>query len=54
MTDNPTSTDNPDSGRSRGRSRRAAGRPSGAPAPVTAVQFTEPNAASSNEGKAQQ
>ena len=31
--------------RSRGRSRRAAGRPTGAPAPVTAVQFTEPTAA---------
>lgn len=31
--------------RGRGRTRRAAGRPTGAPAPVTAVQFTEPTAA---------
>ena len=35
-------TDSSTTGRGRGRTRRAAGRPTGAPAPVTAVQFTEP------------
>lgn len=46
-------TDSSSTGRGRGRTRRAAGRPTGAPAPVTAVQFTEPtqDAGASKQGR---
>ena len=47
-------TESSSQNRGRGRSRRAAGRPTGAPAPVTAVQFTEPTHAASEERPSQQ